>query len=40
MLLNEVGFTARNLDGGYLTWAHSPAARSHQPPTRTSAMSQ
>ena len=27
MLLKELGFNAVNLDGGYLTWSHSPAAR-------------
>ena len=27
-LLNELGFDARNLDGGYKTWSSSPAARS------------
>jgi NADPH-dependent 2,4-dienoyl-CoA reductase/sulfur reductase-like enzyme/rhodanese-related sulfurtransferase len=26
MLLNEMGFNAVNLDGGYLTWSNSPAA--------------
>ena len=26
MLLKELGFNAVNLDGGYLTWSHSPAA--------------
>ena len=26
MLLNELGFNAVNLDGGYLTWSNSPAA--------------
>ncbi len=26
-LLNELGFDARNLDGGYRTWSTSPAAR-------------
>jgi NADPH-dependent 2,4-dienoyl-CoA reductase/sulfur reductase-like enzyme/rhodanese-related sulfurtransferase len=25
LLLNEMGFEAINLDGGYLTWSHSPA---------------
>ncbi|MDP1712263.1 MAG: rhodanese-like domain-containing protein, partial [Candidatus Nanopelagicaceae bacterium] len=25
MLLNELGFNAVNLDGGYQTWSHSPA---------------
>ena len=25
LLLNEMGFNARNLDGGYQTWSHSPA---------------
>ena len=28
MLLKELGFNAVNLDGGYLTWINSPAARS------------
>ena len=27
-LLNELGFDARNLDGGYKTWSSSPAAKS------------
>jgi len=26
MLLQELGFDAVNLDGGYLTWSNSPAA--------------
>ena len=26
MLLQELGFNAVNLDGGYLTWSNSPAA--------------
>ena len=26
MLLKELGFNAVNLDGGYLTWSHSPIA--------------
>ena len=26
LLLNELGFNALNLDGGYLTWSNSPAA--------------
>jgi rhodanese-related sulfurtransferase len=26
MLLQEIGFQAVNLDGGYLTWSNSPAA--------------
>ena len=26
LLLNEIGFDATNLDGGYLTWINSPAA--------------
>jgi rhodanese-related sulfurtransferase len=26
LLLNELGFHALNLDGGYETWSHSPAA--------------
>jgi rhodanese-related sulfurtransferase len=26
MLLQELGFNAVNLDGGYLTWSKSPAA--------------
>jgi rhodanese-related sulfurtransferase len=25
LLLNELGFNAKNLDGGYLTWKNSPA---------------
>ena len=25
LLLNELGFTASNLDGGYRTWKNSPA---------------
>ena len=28
LLLNELGFNAVNLDGGYLTWSNSPAAAS------------
>lgn len=28
LLLNELGFHAVNLDGGYLTWSHSPASTS------------
>jgi NADPH-dependent 2,4-dienoyl-CoA reductase/sulfur reductase-like enzyme/rhodanese-related sulfurtransferase len=31
MLLNELGFHAKNLDGGYRTWHCSPAARELQP---------
>lgn len=31
MLLNEIGFHAKNLDGGYRTWRCSPAARELQP---------
>jgi len=31
MLLNELGFYAKNLDGGYRTWHCSPAARELQP---------
>ena len=27
LLLNELGFNAVNLDGGYLTWSNSPAAK-------------
>jgi len=27
LLLNELGFNALNLDGGYLTWSKSPASR-------------
>jgi rhodanese-related sulfurtransferase len=27
LLLNELGFNAVNLDGGYLTWSKSPAAK-------------
>ena len=27
-LLGELGIQASNLDGGYQTWSHSPAARS------------
>ena len=27
MLLREAGYDAANLDGGYLTWSHSPAAQ-------------
>ncbi len=27
LLLNELGFSAVNLDGGYLTWSKSPAAK-------------
>ena len=26
LLLNDLGFNARHIDGGYLTWSHSPAA--------------
>lgn len=26
-LLNQNGFKAKNLDGGYLTWSKSPASR-------------
>jgi len=26
LMLNQHGFTVRNLDGGYATWSHSPAA--------------
>jgi len=29
LLLGDLGFHARNLDGGYQTWAHSPAATAH-----------
>ncbi len=31
VLLNELGFHAKNLDGGYRTWCCSPAARELQP---------
>jgi NADPH-dependent 2,4-dienoyl-CoA reductase/sulfur reductase-like enzyme/rhodanese-related sulfurtransferase len=31
MLLNELGFHAKNLDGGYRTWRCSPAERELQP---------
>jgi len=31
MLLNELGFHAKNLDGGYRTWRRSPAERELQP---------
>ena len=27
LLLGELGFNVKNLDGGYQTWAHSPAAK-------------
>jgi rhodanese-related sulfurtransferase len=27
LLLNELGFSAVNLDGGYLTWSKSPASK-------------
>jgi rhodanese-related sulfurtransferase len=27
LLLNELGFNAVNLDGGYLTWSKSPASK-------------
>ena len=27
LLLGEMGFNVKNLDGGYQTWAHSPAAK-------------
>ena len=27
LLLGELGFDVKNLDGGYQTWMHSPAAR-------------
>jgi rhodanese-related sulfurtransferase len=27
LLLGELSFSAKNLDGGYETWLHSPAAR-------------
>ena len=30
-LLNELGVAAKNLDGGYETWRHSPSARRLQP---------
>ena len=30
-LLHELGIEARNLDGGYRTWAASEAARSQNP---------
>jgi rhodanese-related sulfurtransferase len=30
-LLNELGFHAKNLDGGYRTWLSSPAATERQP---------
>jgi rhodanese-related sulfurtransferase len=30
LLLNELGVCAKNLDGGYETWRHSPSARSRQ----------
>jgi NADPH-dependent 2,4-dienoyl-CoA reductase/sulfur reductase-like enzyme/rhodanese-related sulfurtransferase len=32
LLLNEMGFNARNLDGGYQTWSHSPAMDAAQLP--------
>ena len=31
LLLNELGFHAKNLDGGYRTWHCSPAATELQP---------
>ena len=30
MLLKELGFNAVNLDGGYLTWSNSPAAKTNK----------
>jgi rhodanese-related sulfurtransferase len=27
LLLNDLGFDAKNLDGGYETWRNSPSAR-------------
>ena len=32
LLLGEMNFDAKNLDGGYETWSHSPAAREYSTP--------